>query len=346
MKKLEDFAVNNKRVLVRCDFNVPLDEKGNILDDFRIVQSMATIQYLLSKKAKVILISHLGEPEGNVIENLKLTKVGRRLQELLGLPVVKSHDCIGSEVAHEVSLLRGGELLLLENVRFHKEETLNDIHFATQLASLGEIYINDAFADCHRSHASIVGIAPFLPHGMGKLLEKEIHYLSKVVKNPTRPLAVLVGGIKVDTKAKFINHILALADTVMVSGLIQKEIVQENLQFEHPEKILPPVGELGSLDINEETITLYKEKIMSAKTIVWNGPFGKFEEAPHAKGTLALAKAIIESKALSIVGGGETVAFLKKEGLMNQFSHISTGGGAMLDYLSGDELPGLQALGT
>ncbi|MFA6189900.1 MAG: phosphoglycerate kinase [Candidatus Staskawiczbacteria bacterium] len=343
-KSVKELSVINKRVLVRCDFNVPLDEKGNILDDFRIKQTIPTIKYLIETKAKVILMSHLGEPNGVVTEKLKLDKVAEKLAEYLNFPIGKEDDCIGIEVEDESNKLNTGRVLLLENLRFHKEETENNLEFAKKLSYLGDVYVNDAFGVCHRNNASVTGITQFINPCMGLLLQKEIESLNKVMQSPEKPMIAIVGGAKVETKSKFIDNISEVADCVIISGLIAKEVAEKNIQFKHPEKILAPVGDLGAPDIEEESIKLFQEKIKTAKTIVWNGPFGKFEDERHAKGTLAIAKAIIDSKAFSVVGGGETVEFLNKHGMINDFSHVSTGGGAMLAYLAGDSLPGLQVL--
>ena len=220
--------------------------------------------------------------------------------------------------------------MLLENLRFHKEETDNNLDFAKKLSYLGDIYVNDAFGVCHRDNASITGVPQFLPHCAGLLLEKEIESLDKVMKNPEKPMVAIVGGKKVETKSKFINNISKVADFVIVSGLIAKEVEEKNIKFKFPEKIIAPAGQLDGLDINEESIKIFQEKILQAKTVLWNGPFGKFEDKKYAKGTLAIANAIIESGAFSVVGGGETVEFLNKQGMIDKFSHVSTGGGAML----------------
>lgn len=344
MKTIKDYSVVNKRILVRCDFNVPLDEKGNILDDFRIKKALPTIQYLIDNKAKIILMSHLGEPNGKVVEELKMDKVAEKLAEYLGFSIEKENDCIGPDAEIESNKLETGKILLLENLRFHKEETDNDPEFAKKLSFLGDIYVNEAFGVDHRVHASIVGVPKLLPSCAGLLLEKEIESLDKVMKNPTKPMITVVGGTKVDTKAKFINNISKTSDFVIISGLIAKEVAEKNIKFDFPEKIITPIGQLDGLDISEESIKLFQEKILQAKTILWNGPFGKFEDKEHAKGTLAIANAIVQSGAFSVVGGGETVEFLEKQSMIDKFSHVSTGGGAMLSYLSGDELTGLKAL--
>ena len=348
MKTLKDVNVENKRVLVRCDFNVPLDKKGNILDDFRIRQTLPTIKYLIEEKAKIILMSHLGDPDGKVVPELRLDKVAERLSEYLNFAVAKTNDCIGPEIESEANSLEFGGVLLLENLRFHKEETEPDSEFAKKLSYLGDIYVNDAFGVCHRNNASITLVPQFLDHCAGLLLEKEIISLEKLLKNPEKPMVIIIGGKKVETKSKFINNISKSADFVIVSGLIAKEIAEgvngHPIKFEEPEKIIAPFGDLGALDIDEDSIKMFCEKIMQAKTVLWNGPFGKFEERKYEKGTLAIAKAIIDSGAFSVVGGGETIEFLNKQGIIQKFSHVSTGGGAMLNYLSGEKLPGLEYL--
>lgn len=346
MKSLKDFNINNKRVLVRSDFNVPIDDKQNILDDFRIRESLLTIRYLIKNRAKIVLMSHL-DPESAGLVNLifKLDKVAEKLSEYLGFAIAKADDCIGPDIESQSNNLEPGQILLLENLRFHKEESAGDLEFAKKLSYLGDIYINDSFSVCHRAHASIVGLPEYLPSCMGLLLEKEIDSLNKVLKSPERPMVAIIGGKKVETKAKFIDKISQIADCVIISGLIKKEVQDKKIVFLHPEKILGPDDSLEALDIDQKTIDLFCEKIIQAKTILWNGPFGKFEDEKYTKGTLALAQAIIESKAFSVVGGGETVEFLKKQGIIEEFSHVSTGGGAMMAYLSGEILPGLKALG-
>ncbi|KKP43477.1 MAG: hypothetical protein UR46_C0010G0002 [Parcubacteria group bacterium GW2011_GWA1_33_6] len=344
LKTLKDFELKNKKVLVRCDFNVPLDDDGNILDDFKIKESLPTIKYLIEKEAKIILMSHLGELEGKIIPSLTLNKVKDKLEDLLGITILKANDCIGKEVKTQADALKSKEVLLLENLKFHKEEIDNDAEFAKQLSTLADIYINDAFASCHRAYASIVGIPKYLTHGAGLLLEREVRNLKLILENPKKPVLVIIGGVKLETKMKFINNILKVADYIIINGLIKKEIMAKELIFQYPEKIISPVDFLEAPDISNQTITLFTEKIMSAGTILWNGPFGRFEDDQYKKGTLAIANAIIKSGAFSVVGGGQTVEFLNKEGIASKFNHISTGGGAMLDYLSGDVLPGLEAL--
>ena len=342
MKFLRNFQVKGKRVLVRCDFNVPLSEKGEILDDFRIKETIPTIEYLIKKGARVILMSHLGKPGGKVVENLRLDKIQEKLMEYFDLSIVKAPDCIGKEIENWIKEMAPGEILLLENLRFHKEEEENDGNFAKELAKLGDIYINDAFACCHRAHASIVGIPKYLPSGAGFLLEKEIKFLSKIIKNPVRPLISIFGGDDPDFKA--IEEISKIADFVLIGGLIEDLMKEKNVRLEFPEKIIKPVDDIEGKDIGPETIKIFREKILSAKTIFWSGPLGKIEEKRFQRGTKDIAKAVIESGAFSVIGGGETIEFINKLGLVEKFSHVSTGGSALLSYLAGEKLPGIEAL--
>lgn len=345
IKTLEDISFINKRVLVRCDFNVPVDERGKITDDFRIQQALATIKYLLSKKSKVILMSHL-DPKSTGVADRRYTldNVAQKLSDYLNFSVAKETDCIGPEVENSVNSLAAGSVLMLENLRFYKEETEGNEDFAKKLSYLGDVYVNDAFSVCHRNHASVALMPKFLPHCAGALLQKEIESLDKVMQNPEKPMVAIIGGTKVETKTKVIDKISEKADYVIISGLIKKEVDEKNIQFLHPEKIIFPTGKLDDLDINLESIKIFEEKIMQAKTVLWNGPFGKFEEKKYAKGTLAIASAIINSKAYSVAGGGETVEFLRQQGIIEKFSHVSAGGGAMMAYLAGEELPGLKSL--
>ena len=289
-------------------------------------------------------MSHLGEPEGKVVDILKLDNVAKRLSELLKMPVQKADDCVGEDVKKQIESLKSGEVILLENLRFHKEETENNLEFAKELSLLCDIYVNEAFSVCHRNNASIVAITEFLSSCAGFLLEKEIENLDKVLKNPDRPMTVIVGGKKIETKSKFINKISEIADYVLVGDLIKKEINDKSIQLERQEKIFSALDRLEDPAIEEETIKMFKEKIFQSRTIIWNGPLSYTEDRKYAQGTLEIAKAIVESKAFSAIGGGETVEFIKSQGMMDQFSHVSTGGGAMIAYLSGEKLPGIEAL--
>jgi phosphoglycerate kinase len=387
MKTLRDFNIKNKRVLVRCDFNVSLDEKGQISDDFRIKQTIPTIEYLIEKGAKVILMTHLDDPKGKVMESLRLNPIQEKLMEYLDVSITKTKDCIGKEVENWVSQMEPGEILLLENLRFHKEEEENNEEFAKELARLGDIYINDAFGVCHRKHASVVGIPKYLPSGTGLLLEKEIKILSKVLKEPWRPLIVILGGVKISTKIKLIEDFLKKADHLILGGEIanailigkgiclgkplleEKEIIKkiEKIDLTNPKLHLPVdgiislekmdenylrEGAIGSIrkeekvfDIGPETIKIFSKIIETAKMIFWNGPLGMFEEKRFENGTKEIAQNIARNySAFKIAGGGESNFVLNKYGLLDKFDHVSTGGGAMLEFLSGEKLTGLEVL--
>ncbi|MFH1820311.1 MAG: phosphoglycerate kinase [Candidatus Nealsonbacteria bacterium] len=345
MKKLKNLKLRNKRVLVRCDFNVPLDEQGNILDDFRISQSLETINYLIKKKAKVILMSHLGRPQGKVVEKLRLEPIRARLQEYLRFEITQAPDCIGQATKDMVNQMKPDQVLLLENLRFHQEEKENDDNFSRVLASLGDVYINDAFGVSHREHASVVGITKYLPSVLGFLLEKEIVSLSHLIKNPKRPVVAVIGGSKVETKIKMIDKISLIADFVLIGGLLNKAIMGEKIKLVHPEKIIVPVDETGGgKDIGSRTAELFREKIMSAKTVFFNGVLGMVEKEEFSFGTEEILSAIIESQAFSVVGGGDMTGIINKLNMIDKFNHVSTGGGAMLAFLSGDKLPGIEAL--
>lgn len=386
MKTIKDINLENKKVLVRCDFNVPLDEEGNITDDFRIQQSLPTIKYLIEKKAKVILMSHLDKPGGKVVENLRLTPVKDRIENYLKISIDKADDCIGEEVKKKIEKMKEGDVLLLENLRFHPGEESNDLEFARQLADLGDIYVNDAFGTCHRKHASIVGIPKFLPSFAGLLLKKELDAFSKVVLNPSRPLVVIIGGAKIESKIKVIKYFLKNSDHLLIGGKIansiltvkgvllgrpwpEEEVVKEikKLDLTSPNLHLPvdvlasptETGKYGTrvsapgrvrkdellLDIGPETIKMFSKIIGLANTIIWAGPMGFFENPLFEKGTREIAEAIIKNqKAFKVAGGGDTISALRKFHLEKWFNHISTGGGAMLGFLAGEELPGISAL--
>ncbi|MDO8663430.1 MAG: phosphoglycerate kinase [Candidatus Wildermuthbacteria bacterium] len=343
MKTLKDFDFENKRVLLRCDFQVPLDEEGSILDGFKIKSAIPTIEYLIEKKAKVILMSHW-RPAESEKKAESLIFILPIIEELLKKRIKFLDDCLGKKTKREVAKMRSGEIVLLENLRFHKEEEANDDGFARQLAMLGDIYINDAFGVSHRPHASLIGVPKYLPSGAGFLLEKEINALNKIMESPEKPLIAIVGGAKVETKTAVIDKISQNADFVLIGGLIACEIKEKNINFANSWKIVFPVADVCAFDIDERTINLFKEKIKKAKTIFWTGPLGKVEEKEFKNGTLEIARAIIESGAYSVAGGGETAWFLGQSGLINKFNHVSTGGGAMLAFLAGEKLPGIEAL--
>jgi phosphoglycerate kinase len=344
MKTLKDFNFKNKRVLLRCDFNVPLDDQGNILDDFRIKKSIPTIEHLIKKGARVVLMSHLDRPAGRVVEKLRLSPIQTRLMEYLDVSIVKAADCVGTEIAQWTKQMQPGEVLLLENLRFHKEEENNEDDFGRELAQLGDIYINDAFGVCHRSHASIVRLPQYLPSGMGLLLEKEINSLSNLIE-PKKPLVAIIGGAKVETKIKLLDKLSETADFILIGGLVKKAIVGERIQLRHPEKVIGPVDERGAgKDIGPKTVVLFKERIMKAKTIFFNGVLGMVEKEEFAWGTKEILNIVAQSRAFTVVGGGDMTGTVNKLGLIDKFNHVSTGGGAMLAFLSREKLPGLEAL--
>jgi len=386
LKSLAELDVRGKRVLLRCDFNIPLDAGGNIQDDFRINQTLPTIEYLIKHQAKVVLMSHLGDPEGKRVESLSLVPVQKKLSEYLGLQIKKTEDCIGREAEKEVAKLQDGGILLLENLRFYKEEEANDPEFVRELAKLGDVYVNDAFGVCHRKHASIFGLAQALPAAAGLLLEKEVKVLSRVLEDPWRPLCAVIGGAKISTKIKVIKQFLEKADNVLIGGKIaepilivkkicigrswpEEEVAREieKLDLTSTRLHLPidaaispdPSGNLyirqaapGKtrkdellLDIGDETISFFSQIIKDAKMIIWAGPMGYFENPAFEKGTKEIAEAIARNiNAYKIVGGGDTLFAVSKFGLIDKFDHVSTGGGAMLVFLGGEALPGLQVL--
>ena len=387
MKTLKDFNFKNKRVLVRCDFNVALDEKGRITEDFRIKQTIPTIEYLIKKGAKTILMSHLGKPEGKIVNELRLNPIAKRLSELLNRPVKKLDDCVGKEVKKEVERIQTGEIILLENIQFNAGENKNDSNFAKILASYADIFIMEAFGQSHRNYASIAGIPKYLPAAAGFLLEKEIKILSKVMQNPWRPLVVIIGGVKINTKIGVISQFLKKADHLLLGGevanailigkgfslgrslLDDEEIARKvkkiditNLKIHLPvdgiislrerQKDYSREGAIGTIkkeekifDIGPETIKIFSEIIKEAKMILWSGPLGLSEEKKFEKGTKETAESIVKNKsAFKIIGGGDTIAAVDKFGLLQEFDHVSTGGGAMLEFLSGEKLPGIEAL--
>ena len=388
-KTVKDIDLKDKKVLVRCDFNVPMDENKNITDNRRIVAALPTIKYLLEQNCKVVLCSHLGRPKGEFKKEYSLKPVAKELSRLLGKEVIMAEDVIGEDAKNKANNLKNGEVLLLENVRFHREETDNDPEFAKELASFGEVFVNDAFGTAHRAHASTEGVAKYLPAVSGFLIEKELKFLGEALENPERPFVAILGGSKVSDKIGVIENLLEKVDTLIIGGgmaytffraqgytvgnslceedkcdlalEIMGKAKKKNVKF-----LLPIDNKVGKefkpdtesmtvksteipdgwegLDIGEETIKLYKEELKNAKTIVWNGPLGVFEFDQFAIGTNEIAKALGDIDATKIIGGGDSAAAVEKAGLAEKMTHISTGGGASLEFLEGKKLPGIEAL--
>lgn len=388
-KTIEDIDVKNKKVLVRCDFNVPQDDDGNITDDKRIVESLKTIKYLINHNAKIILCSHLGRPKGEFNEKYSLKPIAKRLSELLNKEVKMATDVIGENAKKLVSELHDGEVMLLENVRFHKEEEENDLTFAKELANFAEIYVNDAFGTAHRAHASTAGVANYLPAVAGFLIEKEIDIIGGALDNPKRPFVAILGGKKVSDKIGVIENLINKADSIIIGGGMaytffkaqgfeigksiceedRLELAKELLEKANSKnvKILLPVdivctneiSENGNaitveannipadfigVDIGEKTIEVFAHELEKAKTIMWNGPMGVFEIDKFAKGTNAIARVLANLDAITIIGGGDSASAIEKCGLADKMTHISTGGGASLEYIEGKVLPGIECL--
>ena len=388
-KTVKDIDLKGKKVFVRCDFNVPMDENQNITDNARIVGALPTIKYLLEQNCKIILASHLGRPKGEVKPEFSLAPVAKELSKLLGQEVIMAKDVIGEDACEKAANLKEGEILLLENVRFHKEETDNDPEFCKKLASMAEVYVNDAFGTAHRAHASTTGIASYLPAVSGFLIEKELQFLGNAVNNPERPFVAILGGAKVSDKIGVIDSLLEKVDTLMIGGGMAYtffkaqgyevgnsicEMDKLDLAKEAMEKaeqkgvkfMLPVDTKVGKefkpdteskivsyteipadwegFDIGPETIKMFEDELRKAKTVVWNGPLGLFEFDQFAIGTNAIAKVLSEIDATTIIGGGDSAAAVKKAGLEDKMTHISTGGGASLEFLEGKKLPGIEAL--
>lgn len=345
MKTVRDLNVKNKRVLVRCDFNVPLNPEGDILDDFKIRQTLPTINYLVKNRSRIILMSHLDDPGGRVVERLRLGWVQKRLEKYLGRTVLKTIDCVGPEVRNLVGKMGPGQIVLLENLRFHPEEEKGDLRFARKLAGLADIFINDAFAVCHRRHASLLA-SKFLPSAAGLLLEKELKALTGLSKCFQKPLIVILGGRSrgLETKLTLLKKFLRKADFILLGNLVTEDIKMSGQSLVLSKKLVFPSDSVDGFDIGPGTLRAFKKKIALAKTIFWSGPLGKTEEKKYVKGSKEVAKAIIKSGAFSVGGGGDTIYFLKRARLRDKFSYVSTGGDALLVFLSGEKLPGLEML--
>lgn len=389
-KSLNDVWINNKKVFIRVDYNVPMDKTGAITDDTRIRATLPTLEYLLSRNAAIIIASHLGRPKGTVAPEFSLAPVGKKLSQLMGgREILFAPDCVGPAAAELAAALKPGQILLLENLRFHKEEEKNDPEFAKQLASLAEIVVNDAFGVSHRAHASVEGITKYLPAIPGFLMEKEIVFLGKTLADPSRPFVAIIGGAKVSDKIGVIQNLLTKVDTLIIGGgmantfiaaqgyAVGKSLIEAD-KLELAKELIADAKQRGvslllptdlvvadkfaadannkvvgldgveadwmALDIGPATAETYAKALETAKTVVWNGPMGVFEMDAFAKGTEAVAKAVAASKSTSIVGGGDSIAALEKMKLANKITHISTGGGASLEFLEGKILPGIAAL--
>ena len=388
-KTVKDIDLKNKKVLVRCDFNVPMDEEKNITDNTRIVAALPTIKYLIEQNCRIILCSHLGRPKGEVNNKYSLEPVAKELSKLLGQEVLMAKDVIGEDAKKLSENLQPKQVMLLENVRFHREETDNDENFAKDLASMAEVYVNDAFGTAHRAHASTAGVAKFLPAVSGFLIEKEINFLGDTLQNPQRPFVAILGGAKVSDKIGVIDSLLEKVDTLMIGGGMAYtffkaqgyevgnsicEIDKLDLAREAMQKakdkgvklVLPVDTKVGKefkpdteskvvkcteipadwegFDIGTETIKLFAEEIKNAKTVIWNGPLGLFEFEQFAVGTNAIAQLLAQIDATTIIGGGDSAAAVEKAGLADKMTHISTGGGASLEFLEGKKLPGIECL--
>lgn len=388
-KTVRDIDVHGKRVLVRVDFNVPMDKEKNITDDTRIKAALPTIEYLINNGAKVILTSHLGRPKGKFNPEYSLKPVAKRLSELINKPVIMAEDVIGDDAKSKAHALRNGEVLLLENVRFHAEEEKNDSQFSKELASLAEIFVNDAFGTAHRAHASTAGVADYLPAVSGFLIEKELTFMGGALENPKRPFVAILGGAKVSDKIGVITNLLDKVDSLLIGGgmaytfiksqghEIGKSLLEEDklklakdlieiakqkgvnlmlpvdtvisaelksgVLYEIVDIDKMPADQIG-VDIGPKTVKAYSDVIRQAMTVVWNGPMGVFEIPEFAKGTEAIAKAMSECKGTTIVGGGDSAAAVEQLGYADKVSHISTGGGASLEFLEGKVLPGIDVL--
>ena len=389
-KTIKDVNIRNKKVLIRVDFNVPLDSELKITDDARIKAAIPTIKYALEQNSKIILMSHLGRPDGKPVDRMRMDPVAKQLGNLLGRQVKKLNDCVGENIKAEVDKMKDGDVILLENLRFHPEEEKNDPAFAKQLASLGEVYVNDAFGAAHRAHASIEGVTKYLPAVAGFLLEKEIEYLGAALQNPKKPFAAILGGAKVSDKIKVIENLLSKVDIIIIGGGMAYTFLKaqgrnignsrleadkvsfaqdllKKAQAKNIKIILPqdhiiadkpdikanikecvtqdiPDGFMG-VDIGPKTIKVFNDALKPVKTIVWNGPLGIFEMEPFSFGTKKVAEFIARLKdTVSIIGGGDTAAAISKFNLESKMTHISTGGGASLEFLEGKALPGVVAL--
>lgn len=388
-RSIRDVEVRGKRVLVRVDLNAPQDAEGHVTDDTRLQAIKPTVDYLRENGARIVLMSHLGRPKGKVVEKLRMGPIATRLAQILGQDVQVAPDCIGPEVEKMVQALQPGQILLLENLRFHPEEEGNDPQFAARLARLGDIYVNDAFGTAHRAHASTEGVAHYLPAVAGLLMQREVAVLGNLVEHPQRPFATIIGGAKVSGKLEVLQHLLQRVDLLLIGGgmavtflkgrglnvgdsLLEPDLIATAHDLEQTAKdrgvrLLLPVDAVIAnrfaedaetqvvsvtnvpdgwriLDIGPQTIQEFEAALTDCKTILWNGPMGVFEMEPFASGTRAMAQCLARSKAVTVVGGGDSVAAIEQQHLADKMTHVSTGGGATLEFLEGKTLPGVECL--
>jgi phosphoglycerate kinase len=344
MKAINKLNLKSKKVLLRVDFNVPIKD-GKVTDDFRIKAEVPTIKEMIRKRAKVILISHLGRPEGEFKKEFSLSLIKGTIEKNLKKKIFGPFEI--ERAKEEIEKMKEKDVLLLENIRFYKGEIESDQNFAKKLAELGDLFVNDAFSVSHRDQASVTKITKYLPSFAGPNLISEVKNLSKILKKPKRPLVVIIGGKKVEDKAGVVEKFSKIADFVLVGNLVGKEIKERRIKVSNLEKVFFPVKNGNALDLDRETIEIFKEKIKKAKTIFWSGPLGKVEEKKYQRGTLEIAREIgkMKKKVFSVVGGGDTIEFLNKNSILKNFDFVSTGGGAMLEFLAGEKIPGLKALG-
>ena len=390
-KSVEDLNVSGKKVLIRCDFNVPMNDKGEITDDIRIKSALPTIKYIIDNGGKAVIMSHLGRPKGEAKPEFSLKPISEKLSELLGKKVTFADDdqVVSEKTKNIVNDMKEGEVVLLQNTRYRSEETKNGEDFAKELASLGDVYVNDAFGTAHRAHASNVGVSKLLPSAVGYLVKKEIDIMGKAMANPEKPFIAILGGAKVSDKIGVIENLLDKVDSIIIGGgmvftflkakgleigssLIEEDKVdlakdilkkakEKNVDFLLPTDVVVArefkndtefktvdveniPDDMMGLDIGEKSVKLFSDAIKNAKTVVWNGPMGVFEMSNFANGTMKVAQAMADSKAVTIIGGGDSAAAVEQSGLDDKMTHISTGGGASLEFFEGKELPGIQAI--
>ncbi|MCK9379103.1 MAG: phosphoglycerate kinase [Candidatus Moranbacteria bacterium] len=343
LRKVQDADLNEKKVLVRVDFNVSLDESGDVKEEFKIAAAKETVEYILSQRGKVALVSHFGRPGGEAKEEFSLEQLVNDVERILGVKIKFVGDCLDENIGDELETLQDDEVLLLENVRFYAEEESNNAEFSKKLAVPFDVFVGEAFSVCHRDQASVTGVAKILPSYAGLWLQREVENLEKLRNNPEHPAVAIIGGAKIETKLPLIHKFEENFDYILVGGKIANEAIDQKIEF--GKKVIFPVDfATDRLDIGKQTVANFRQIISDAKTIVWNGPMGKFEEKPYDNGTNEILDAVANSKAFTLTGGGESVEVLEEKGMTDEISFVSTGGGAMLEFLSGEPMPGLEVL--